>query len=82
MKFIEKEYGTEANLLELTAEEYYKVIEPFLMAHGVRSRITLFDNQKCVIQAENVYKTWMSDSFDRKCAEDHLTGFRLDAYKR
>ena len=81
MEYIKEQYGVESNLLSLTADEY-KVIEPFLLAHGVRSRVTMISGGVYTIQAENTYKSWMRDAFDRKLAEDDLTGFRLECYQR
>ena len=81
MEYIKEEYGTKVDFLKLTANEY-KVIEPFLLAHGVRTRVTMIENSEYTIQAENTYKTWMRDAFDRKLAEDNLTGFRLECYQR
>ncbi len=81
MEYIKEQYGIEANLLKLTADEY-KTIEPFLLAHGVRTRVTMIENREYTIQAENTYKTWMSNPNDRKYAEDDLKGLRLSSYQR
>ena len=81
MEYIKEQYGIEANFLKLTADEY-KVIEPFLLAHGVRTRVTMIESSEYTIQAENSYKTWMYDKNERKWAEDDLTGFRLECYQR
>ena len=81
MEYIKEQYGTKVDFLKLTVDEY-KVIEKFLLAHGVRSRVTMIENGEYTIQAENTYKTWMRDAFDRKLAEDNLTGFSLECYRR
>ncbi len=81
MEYIKEQYGVEANLLKLTADEY-KTIEPFLLAHGVRTRVTIIEGGEYTIQAENTYKTWMSNPNDRKCAEDQLKGFTLQCWQR
>ena len=81
MKHITEEYGTKVNFLELNADEY-KALEPFLLTLGVRSRVTMIEQGQYTIQAENVYKTWIDDPVKRNRAENELTGFRLECWKR
>lgn len=80
MKHITEEYGQETNLLTLTHEELEQ-LEPFLKALGVRCRITICDSKECTIQAHNPYKTWISPT-DRKFADDEMTEFSINCYKR
>jgi len=81
MEHITKEYGMEVNFIKVSKDEY-KALEPFLLALGVRTRVTIISNGEYTIQAENSYKTWMSSSYDRKNAENQLTGYALECWKR
>ena len=81
MEHITKEYGMDVNFLKVSKDEY-KVLEPFLLALGVRTRITTIEGNEYTIQAENSYKTWMNNPHDRKCAEDQLKGFTLQCWQR
>ena len=80
MKHINKKYGLECNLLQLTQEEL-KQLEPFLLALGVRCRISQDNfNGEYVIQAENVYKT-CADLLSTHRAERLLTEDYIKSYK-
>lgn len=80
MKRINIKYGLECNLLQLTQEEL-KQLEPFLLALGVRCRISQDNfNGECVIQAENVYKT-RADLLTTTRAESLLTEDNIKSYK-
>ena len=80
MKHITEEYGQKTNLLTLTHEEL-KQLEPFLKALGVRCRCTQYNSKECTIQAENPYKVLISPT-DRKLADDEMTEFSINCYKR
>lgn len=75
----------DSHTLELTSDDYYHELEPFLLSLGIKSRVC---SSECVngvwmveIQAENPYKFWCRKD-DRKNADDEFTPFRLSCYKR
>jgi hypothetical protein len=84
MKHITTEYGQPCNDLELTSEEL-KVLEPFLLALGVRCRTTIYWTENGTgmhkIQAENVYKACIGAK-ERKFADKFMTEDYINCYKR
>ena len=81
MEHIVEEYGKKCNLLELTSDEY-RILEPFLLSLGVRTRVTKWDSKKIVIQAENVFNSCWISQIAREIAEEQLTPFSISCYKR
>ena len=81
MKHIVEEYGKKCNLLELTSDEY-RILEPFLLSLGVRTRVTKWDSKKIVIQAENVFNSCWISQIAREIAEEQLTPFSISCYER
>lgn len=82
MEHIREQYGSQVNYLKLTRDEY-KALEPFLLALGVRSRVTQIDTDRTyTIQAENVFKSCMTNRNDREYAEHFLTNEMIEVYQR
>lgn len=83
MKHIAMKYGQESNYMELTTEEL-TTLEPFLNRLGIRVRTTIYHTENGVgiheIQAENVYKSWISHS-ERARADEDMTPDALSRYK-
>ena len=83
MKHITIEYGQEDNLMELTSDEL-ATLEPFLNRLGIRVRTTVYHTENGIgihkIQAENVYKSWISQT-DRARADEDMTPDALSRYK-
>lgn len=84
MEFINEEYGNKCNLLEVTEKEY-KMLEPFLLGLGVRSRITKSykkgEDWMVVIQGENPYRFWIGQN-ERRAAERQLNPYAISCYKQ
>lgn len=83
MKHISEQYGNPANLLQVSDEEFEAVAE-FLKRLGVRCRVTSWNvggSGELIIQAENPYKTWISDK-ERYFADLAMTNEAIAAYQR
>lgn len=83
MKHISEQYGNPANLLQCSGEEF-EAVSAFLKGLGVRCRVTSWNvggSGELIIQAENPYKTWISDE-DRYFADRAMTNEAIAAYQR
>lgn len=81
MKNITNQYGMEVNNLTLTWDEF-KELEPFLKKLGVRCRVCISDREGVTIQAENPYKIWANHPKCKEIADDMMTDFKINCYKR
>ena len=81
MKHITEEYGMDTNKLTLTWEEY-RHLEPFLKKLGVRTRSIISDSDQLTIQGENPYKTWAKHPMCKEIADEEMTDFKINCYKR
>ena len=81
MKHITEEYGIETNELSLTWDEYEQ-LEPFLIKLGVRTRSIISDRNGLTIQGENPYKTWANHPMCKEIADDEMSDFKINCYKR
>lgn len=82
MKWINKN-----NRMQLTREEYSQ-LEPFLLALGVRTRMTMIDSGIITVEAQNVYEEAMPIWADQRVkagfqekAEKMLTPDELNKYR-
>lgn len=60
MEHITNQYGRGVNYLKMPSEAYFKVLDPFLLELGIRSRVmsSYYQDGVCMVevQADNPYK--------------------------
>ena len=87
MKHIKEDHGENTNLLELTDKQYNE-LRPFLLALGIRSRVTLaytndYGDKVYVIEAENPFDGIFGDIETRqKIRDTFLSKEAIRAYER
>lgn len=83
MLHISEQYGSPANLLQVSAKEL-EAVEAFLRGLGVRCRLVSWNvngSGEYIIQAENPYRAWIGAE-DRKIADKDMTAEGIARYKR
>ena len=84
MKHVTERYGEPANDLTLTRDEYFNVIDPFLLALGIRSRVCLMwsenGQEMVMIQAENLYQGFIK-GHEKSFVDGLMTPDAIARYK-
>ena len=65
------------NRLRVSADEYFKHLDAFLIGIGIRSRVDVFDGNEVEIVSENPYKNADRETADRMMEDAELKRYKL-----